>query len=224
MRNRILVWTAVVFGGLLLGVAQSTTAASRAVREVAGNILLVESDGSSKQLTTTGQDSMPSISLDGKKIVFVRSPDGQSRDDVWVVDLNKPVDQQISNITPPELIAKHYIAAILDPQFSPDAATIYFYTEPGNFGLVISVDLASKRSKVLAHGVVPILQGRAFDVIQRGEYAGDLIVYKDSEKLTAGRLFLYWLVSPEGANIAIVADNENDLGLFREQLGRASPK
>jgi hypothetical protein len=60
-------------------------------------------------------------------------------------------------------------------------------------------------------------------VIQSGDYAGDLIIYKDSEKLTAGRLFLYWLVDPQGANIAIVADKEDDLALFREQLGRASP-
>ena len=207
----------------MLSVAQPAAAASRTAKVVAGNILLVESDGSSKQLTTTGQDSRPSVSLDGKKIVFVRSQDGQSRDDVCLIDLNKPVDQQISNITPPELIAQHLIAVILDPQFSPDAATVYFYTEPGNFGLIISVDLSSKRPKVLAHGVVPI-RGRAFDVIQRGEYAGDLIIYKDSEKLTAGRLFLYWLVDPQGANIAIVADKEEDLALFREQLGWASPK
>jgi hypothetical protein len=222
MRNRLLGWTAVVFVGLLLSVVRLATAASRAVREVAGNIFLVESDGSSKQLTTAGQDSMPSISLDGKKIVFVRSPDGKSRDDVRLIDLNKPVGQQISNITPPELIAQDLVAVISDPQFSPDAATVYFYTQPGNFGLVISVDLASKRSEVLAHGVLPI-QGRSFDVIQRGKYAGDLIVYKDSEKLTSGRLFLYWLVNPHGANIAVVADNEGDLALFREQLGWASP-
>jgi hypothetical protein len=222
MRARFFGWSTVVLGSLLLGVPQTAAAASRAVREVAGNILLVESDGNSKPLTTTGQDSMPSVSLDGKKIVFVRSQGGQSRDDVWLIDLSKPVGQQISSLTPPELVAQHLVEVILDPQFSPDAATVYFYTQPGNFGLIISVDLASKRSKVLAHGVMPI-QGRAFDVIQRGKNAGDLIVCKDSEKLTAGRLFLYWLVDPKGVNIGIVSDKEDDLPLFREQQSWASP-
>jgi hypothetical protein len=67
--------------------------------------------------------------------------------------------------------------------------------------------------------VVPIGRGGSFDVIGRGKYAGDLIVYKDSEKLTAGRLFLYWLTDPYGVNLAIVADNDTDVELFRAGIG-----
>jgi hypothetical protein len=111
------------------------------------------------------------------------------------------------------------IGTISDPQFSPDSSAVYFFTRPGYLGLIVRSELAPPKSYIVARGAVPIGHGRSFDVIAEGKYAGDLIVYKDSGKLTAGPLFLYWLTDPFGASLAIVADKESDVDQFRSEIG-----
>jgi len=199
--------------------AQLTGAASSSVTQVKGNIVLVEDSGHTEPLTTSGIDSMPAISADGEKVVFVRSVGPGRPDDLYLIYLKHRHVEKASSIVTPDLTRDPGIGTILDPQFSPDSSAVYFFTQPGNFGVIVRVELAPPKSYIVAHGVLPIGRGESFDVIVRGKYAGDLIVYKDSEKLTAGRLFLYWLTDPYGVNLAIVADNDTDVELFRAGIG-----
>jgi Tol biopolymer transport system component len=48
-------------------------AARASVVEIKGNIAFVDDGKRTEQLTTAGTDSMPAISPDGEKVVFVRS-------------------------------------------------------------------------------------------------------------------------------------------------------
>ncbi|HLH43878.1 MAG TPA: hypothetical protein VKV74_12880 [Bryobacteraceae bacterium] len=201
----------------LASVAIHATAAAKSVRSLSGNIFLLGTDGRQVQLTTGGSDSMPSVSGDGKMVAFVRSGQGVP-DQVCTMDLEAPPYPPPVCIAPQELVGKGDVADVSDPQLSPDRSFVYFYTQPGNLGLIIRIDLSSRRAMVIAHSVIPIA-GRSFDVIQMGRYAGDLIVRKDSEKLTAGRLFLYWLVDRQGENLAIIAEKDSDAALFIAQSG-----
>jgi hypothetical protein len=204
---------------LPLCIVQIAAGAPSSVKETAGNILLLQDNGDTEQLTSAGTDSMPAISADGDKVVFVRSGGPGRPDDLRLIYVKHRHVQKPLSIVAPALAADVEIGSILDPQFSPDSSAVYFLTRSGNFGGMVRVDLAPPKSYVVAHSAIPIASGRSFDVIVRGKYAGDLIVYKDSEKLTAGRLFLYWLTDPYGVNLAIVADKETDLKLFRAEMG-----
>ncbi|MGA2740650.1 MAG: hypothetical protein ABSG65_24835 [Bryobacteraceae bacterium] len=189
------------------------------VKQIAGNIFLVQDNGHNEQLTASGIDSMPAISADGDKVVFVRSGGAGRPDDLCLIYVKHRHVQKPLSIVAPALAADIEIGSILDPQFSPDSSAVYFLTRAGNFGGIVRVELAPPKSYVVARGAIPIENGGAFDVIVRGKYIGDLIVYKDSEKLTAGRLFLYWLIDPYGGNLAIIADKLNDVNLFRAATG-----
>lgn len=208
---------------LPLCVAQLAAAAPSSVKETGGNIFLVEDNRPAEQLTAAGTGFMPAISSDGDKIVFVKSGGPGRPDDLCLIYVkHRHVQVPVSIVTPALALDAEVgaIGAILDPQFSPDSSAVYFFTQSAGRGLIVRVELTPPKSYIVAHGAIPIGQGRSFDVIARGRYAGDLIVYKDSEKLTAGRLFLYWLTDPYGANLAIVADNKNDVELFRDAVGR----
>ena len=193
------------------------------VKEVNGNIFLVNDDGHTERLTTSGIDLMPSISPDGTEVVFVRSAQGHTADAICVIHVREPRAGNPCSTAWPDLARNTEIGRILDPQFSPDSSAVYFFTQPGNFGVIVRADIAPPKSYVVAHSVIPIEQGRSFDVIRRGKYAGDLIIHKDSQKLTSGRLFLYWLTDPYGANLAIIADKDEDVELFRAEAGLDTP-
>jgi len=57
---------------LMLLVAVPAYAAGPSVKEDKGNIVLVEAGGKKRKLTSSGQDSQPSLAPDGKAVVFVR--------------------------------------------------------------------------------------------------------------------------------------------------------
>jgi hypothetical protein len=194
-------------------------AAPASVVEIKGNIALMEDGKRTERLTGAGTDSMPAISPDGEKVVFVRSVGPGLPTDLCLIYLKQRHVRKATSIVAPDLLRDSQIGTILDPQFSPDSSAVYFLAQPGNFCIIVRCELAPPKSYIVAHGVIPIGSGRSFDVIARGKYAGDVIVYKDSEKLTAGRLFLYWLIDPYGANLAIVADKHSDVELFRAETG-----
>jgi hypothetical protein len=92
------------------------------------------------------------------------------------LDLTPPVGSNTVNITPRGLRQCGELGHIVDPQFSPDSSSIYFYTQPGNFGLILRLQLHTRETSVVAHSVLP-MEGMSFDVIAEGQYAGDLIVH-----------------------------------------------
>lgn len=120
--------------------AMHLCAALPSVKEMGGNIVLVQPDGTIKRLTAMGTDSMPSLSPDGSKVVFVRSPKLSGSDELCLIDLTRPLHEQPVTLMSPDLSRQGQEVRVLDPQFSPDSSTVYFYTQPGNLGLVISVD------------------------------------------------------------------------------------
>ncbi len=62
-----------IVGWLALLIASSAVAAATSVRSVAGNVVL-EQDGKSVQLTTSGRDVEPVLSPDGGLVVYTRLP------------------------------------------------------------------------------------------------------------------------------------------------------
>jgi hypothetical protein len=84
---------------LMLGVALTASAsAAPFVSAAAGNIVLTDSAGNSKQLTYTGHDSEPVLSPDGRWVTFVRTISGKTiptgsdyrghPTELWQIDAN----------------------------------------------------------------------------------------------------------------------------------------
>ena len=199
---------------------------SREVTELKGNIYLTNQAGKAEQLTSSGNDSAPVISADETKVLFIRnrptgaelhviSLTGSKNESIVWRDIDDPRDPgdggSINSGT----------RSIIDPQFSPDGEEIFFYSQPWNLGLIRKVDLVGGTSIVIAHSVIPIgeraVGERTFEVVPSGKFKGDLIVHKDSEKLTAGRLFLFWLVDPDGRNVGIIGADKADIVTFRDE-------
>ena len=186
------------------------------VRAVNGDVMLAR-DGQTIQLTSSGRDSQPVFSSDMQHIAFVRAANAGEPEDLWVVDIKRSLEPRPLHIEASAAAKSGEVASILQVQFSPDASSIYFYTQPGNFGLILKVNEVTGTVDLVSHSVIP-LNHQLFEVVQRGNYAGDLIVQKDSHKLAPGRLFLYWLVDRDGRDVAIIGNSPADLSAFRDQI------
>jgi Tol biopolymer transport system component len=187
------------------------------VTESGGNIYVKSRNDELKQLTSSGLDSAPRISSDGTEVLFVRKrPEHYELRIISLVGNSKDllVWRESGEHAQPGGAA----SIIVDPQFSPDGKEIFFYSQPGNLGIIWRVGGAKGTAKVIAHSVITIqAPGETFEIVPSGKFKGDLIVQKDSEKLTEGRLFLFWLVDRDGGNVGIIGTSENDVEAFRDQ-------
>ncbi len=188
---------------------------SDSVKEVGGNIFLIRG-GRPTQITYSGHDSEPTISKDGKRILFVRTS-ARNEDELTTASVSdaKLVDEFKINLS--ALQNSQDLGDIIDPQLSPDGSYAYFYTEPGNFGIIVRIALPSQDIDIIAHTVIPMERGKAFEVIDHGQYLGDIIVRKDHAGATVGRHFAYVLVNRNGSDLKVIGESEVDLERFRNQ-------
>ena len=204
----VVVLGAVVFAMPLL--AQSVSA-------VNGNVEFTDNRGSTRQITAGHSDSDPSLSFDGRQIVFVRhtaNNTGIEADwtELWIarVDGTKAARRVLvghpGDFTPgPTML----LAEFSKPQFSPDGQRVYFTSAAWATSSAIHVlDLRTGKSTFLFAGV-------DVDVIQHGRYSGFLIGTTDP--LTkGGRITVYWLLDADGRRVKRIGNSETDLMEFRK--------
>jgi dipeptidyl aminopeptidase/acylaminoacyl peptidase len=178
----------------------SDTAGAGSVAEDKGNIFYVGADGTRKQLTDSGHDSAPSISLDGKLVAFVRgTPDkiistaagDVEATELWLVgvDGKKPVMLLRGRESQDP---KQVIAGILGGQFSPEGHRLYFVCSAwATSGAVHVVDLGTKKERFFT-------DGSGLAVVPNGDYKGSLLIQKHKYFIGGGTYDWYWLVRPDG--------------------------
>ena len=192
----------------------SALAAERSVSEKAGHIFLLE-NGQSRQLTSSGQDSSPALSPDGKWVVFVRSLPGQkiqtSTDEVeaselWQISANGKEPTVLVRCREGEKM-ENSIAGFASLQFSSDGRLVYFVTPAWvTSGAVHVVDTTNGKERF-------VMAGNDLTVLHSGEYRDHLLLAQHRYFVGGGSFDWYWLFRPDGKEVGPVGE---DTAMFKE--------
>lgn len=182
-----------------------------------GNIWIIQGDGAAMQLTTTGLDADPSLSLDRKTTIFVRKTNIQAgfnepidpnpvETQIWTLNLNDPPNATMVFSGPLISNGSQY-ATFRKPALSPNKKRAYFLIQLAvdEDGLV-ALDLGSKQAKVISSAL-------EYYLIETGRGAGDVVVRKlTTEALGFSRK--YWLLTPDGRDLGLVGQTKEELQAF----------
>ena len=197
-----------------LSILLSTLVSSaQTVYQQKGNIHLKNSEGVEIQATSSGLDFDPSLSPDGKWIVFIRDTPDKILDDYHETELLLINTDSMNEI----ILVKggisndpnNYIVGMKIPQFLSDSQRVVFYSScapvRGNINLV---DIRT--------GVVQyICDGNSVEAILSGKYRDQLIVLKHGYFLAGGTFNWYWLIALDGKEIGPIGEADN-LSMFKE--------
>ncbi len=182
-----------------------------------GNVFFTAANGRATQITSSGLDSDPSLSLDKKLIAFVRRTPSLKiqtgvglpvdKNELWIADATgkEAARRVLVGHTGGFLQDENLVlAGFFNPQFSPDARKVYFgaTTWATSFSFRM-LDLGSGRVRFLYAGI-------SLEVLQSGNYAGDLIALKVIPSVTTARIFRYWLLDRDGHDIGEIGGSESD--------------
>jgi len=202
----------------MIGAVLPVVAISQTVSIRDGNVFFKVKDGHTIQITTTGLDSDPSLSLDRKLVVFVRrTPSSNIHTGAGSLDTNELwVTDTTTGANAHRVLAGHSVdaksgeplAGFSSPRFSPDAHRVYFLAQiAATSQHVFMLDLQSQQVRFLCRGT-------HIEVVKVGTYAGDLIVLKDIPRVMPGHVLRYWLLDPNGREIGEIGEKESDLLAF----------
>src|ERR1035441_4377850 len=140
-----------------------------------GNIYYVDGHGVTRQLTTGGMDSDPSLSCDGRTVIFVRTtliPAGfeeptnplPKRTQIRMVGVMSEVESALI-FDDPVVVGKSKYATFSEPRLAPDNRHAYFLIHYAvvEFGLV-KLDLETRRARMISGAL-------EWHVICAGRYA-----------------------------------------------------
>jgi dipeptidyl aminopeptidase/acylaminoacyl peptidase len=187
-----------------------------------GNLYYTDGQKQTLQLTSGGADSDPSLSPDGRTVIFVRRtaiPAG------FIEPMNlHPVRSEICLISATGAGLKvvfggtiaaddHTYATFSDPHLAPDNRRAYFLIHLAvvEFGLV-KLDLGDGRAQMIS----PSLD---WHVIASGRYAGDLLVQRRKQTVD-GIYVAYWLLSEDGTVLGLAGESEREALAFLENPDR----
>lgn len=190
-------------------------AKSPSVVEEKGRIVFVEANGKKLPLTSGAQDSQPSLSLDGKAVVFVRKGSGKKLESAaGEVEANELWWISTAGGKPRQLVKsagsddpKKFLGGLQAPQFSPDGKTVFFMSAAwATSSSVHKVDVASGKTSF-------VTDGNTLEVIPSGEHQGKLIVQKHKYFLAGGTYDWFWLVDPDGKEVGPIGE---DVSSFKD--------
>jgi len=179
--------------------------ANSAVFSKAGNIYYTATSGHTIQITHSGKDSEPALSLDKKWIAFVRignqiipkDCDGNTEkntgNQLWIYNIATKNERL--------LVANNFQCnkpekQIIDPSelmFSPDSKILYFITSAWTTSDALhGVNIDGTHQ----HYIAP---ANSVEIITKGTYKGYFIINEHRYFLPPGGSYnWYWLVSPDG--------------------------
>lgn len=210
-----------IFFSLLVSICVLSSPLLRAesVLVHSGNVFLKSNNGKELQLTRTGHDSQPTLSENGKWVVFVREIPGKLdkrtptvteifANELWLVSTDGKTANRLVEYG--RLSSKSgAISAIGQPQFFPDNRRIAFTAAWSVVeGSVHIFDLKTKKIQFIS-------AGNSVEVVPMGQYKNHLIVQRHKYFLPGGSYDWYWLLNTTGAEIGAIGDEEN-LKMFRE--------
>ena len=196
----------------------------QSVGESHGSIYLTEPGGPRRQITSSGGDFDPSLSPDGKTVVFARRIPGQAcppesdclpATTLWAVNLSEaPLDPRpvftgpVRGATgePTEPTFTHLFL----PQLSPDARYLYFlvnYATTSN--AIYRFDLKSKKVDFIS-------PAGSYRIVPSGRCQGYLIASIRKSTLSLRIFHWYWLLTPEGKEVGLIGPDDMDADSFQD--------
>jgi hypothetical protein len=173
------------------------------------NVLFVDVFGKKHLLTTSGRDSSPSLSVDGRSAVFVRN-----KTEVWTIQTDGSSERKvISCENPPETWTCDL------PQFSPDSETIYVIREvEGKKGGVWKIDVKTGQTESL------IPDSAQFLVITKGANVGRIVASQRTVSHNSSGAdyaeYPFFLFTPDGTKSRKVGEDDAYIFDLPEALQR----
>jgi len=174
-----------------------------------GDICISNAGTEPKALTSSGQDSEPALSPDGKWIVFVRTIPGKNVNtgsgdsaatELWQIRAdgkNPTVLVRYRNSDKIETV----LGGFSKPQFSTNGRYVFFLSDAwATSGALHVVDTTNGKE----HFVCP---GGNFEVVLSGEYRDCLLVAQHRYFIAGGAYDWFWLLRPDGKEIGPVGEN-----------------
>jgi len=191
-----------------LAVALLADANAQKVSVQDGNICLGGSAGEVKRLTSSGHDSEPALSPDGKWIVFVRTIPGKkistgagdaNANELWQI---RTGGKEATLLVRPKAGGRdeNPLAGLSKPQFSADGKLVYFMSENwATSGALHVVDTTNGKK----HFICPALD---FEVVPSGEYRDYLLVQQHRYFLGGGSYDWFWLLKADGKEVGPIGE------------------
>jgi hypothetical protein len=203
----------------IVAAALSGSVFGQAVSIKDGKVLFKAKDGSTIQITSSGLDSDPSLSVNGKLVVFVRrTPTSKIDTGAGSLDTNELwVAETTAAGNAHRILSGHSagaksgdpLAGFTSPKFSLDARRVYFLAQLAATSQHLFVlDLKSEQVRFLCRGI-------GFEVLNSGNNAGFLIVLKDIPRVMPGHVARYWLLDQDGKDVGEIGENESDVRSFK---------
>jgi len=178
-----------------------------------------------RRITSSGLDSDPALSPDGRWVAWVRATPRDSVEgpagrvqagEVWIARADGSGARMLVRgrgaREPGELLA-----ALSSPRFSPDGREVYFLSRAwATSGALHAVDAGTGRRRFVA-------PSNGYEVVPRGRWRGHLVVWQHRYFLAGGSYDWAWLLTPAGAEVAAVGETEGAVAEFRETYGDEAP-
>lgn len=178
-----------------------------------------------RRLTTDGRTWQAALSPDARLVAYVRSTPGvrvgagsgtEQATELWTVAVDG-TRQTLRLRGHGARSMEHVVAAMQDPQFSPGGRRIYFASAAWAVSAAVHVfDLDTGRERYVAPGWLA-------EVVQKGTYAGNLLVGQHRYFLSGGSYDWLYLLTPSGREIGPVqgdaAPYDSTLADFRMDNG-----
>ena len=206
-RGLIRLSAVLAFASIWIGIANA-----QKVSVQNGNICIGEPAGEIKKLTSSGHDSEPALSPDGKWIVFVRTIPGKRIStgagdadvtELWQIRADGKESTLLVRSKESDKM-ETILAGFSKPEFSTNGRLVYFVSEAwATSGALHVVDTTNGKE----HFVCP---GLEFEVVRSGEYRDCLLVAQHRYFLGGGSYDWFWLLRPDGKEVGAVGeDTEN---------------
>jgi hypothetical protein len=189
-----------------------------------GNVYYTDAEGKARQITAGGMDVDPSLSIDGKMIIFIRrtliparweEPTDlhPNKTQIWVADVAGTKEPEMVFAGPLVVKGGSEYVTFAAPKLAPDSRQAFFgFPFAVDEGGLARLDLKTKDATMISSAL-------NFYVIGSGSYTGDVVI--QMLKLVGdGFSRFFWLITPDGKELGFVGESEEDAQKFLRNPNR----
>jgi hypothetical protein len=199
----------------LLLVFFSGALAAQSVSVRGGNIVYTDSHGAERQLTKSGRDREPSLSPDGRLVVFARETDQTSlsmggvrikANELWIISASGNKLERV--LAPPKTINGGEYSNFSSPKFAPDNNAIYFLVQKWATSFELErLSLTDQTLRTVTHAI-------EFKVVAEGRWKGHLIVQQRRFSVRGYNYYWYWLYDTDGTEDGLIGQTMEEVKAF----------
>jgi Tol biopolymer transport system component len=196
-----------------------------------GSIWSVDNDGHEKRITDSGKDYQPSLSADGRSIVFVRHTkvapyENQPQEmqvlesELWIADAQERGEPKPVLRLPVASPDGRSLWSFFTPKFSPKGRYVYFLAEfAATSHALCRLDVSSGRAILLTDAL-------DFEVIMKGPHRGQILakIRTSGNAPDYGYTTPVYLLAPNGKKISRVAGEEANLERLVGRYNKGGPR